>query len=250
FVTKFTLVEDIPHRAQLYLNSGYGPCGALEIISHDDRIVAGFDSGNTVVLDRNLAPLKTGRYCHNQITSLVAAGADQSRLVIGDLDGRLVLIDTTDDGGFQPVTFFEYAHDGAVTGLAPSRSDPNLVVSAGADRSVLQWDLREPNGGRRRLLTTLTQATALHWPEADRLLFGTEAGHLVLFDLRTRQPLANRDLLTADHLDDQLDRSVRKIIPLSDGSFAVLAAKHHWIYDRSISTMADSHQYPNLVRSG
>ena len=228
YVTRFPSLEAIPASATdcLYINPGFGPISSMVTTSERSTlkstssapplIFGGFDSGAVVAFSQSqLEIVETKRLFHNVVSRIrLSAGAASPRLLAADLSGRLVVLDVET---FDPLKVFDYAHDGPVydavwPSLAHHRSaGDSLFLSAGGDNEILAWDLRTTTPATlvppaKAVLCCSSAPTALLWPTEAEMLFGTEAGNLVRFDLRSKRALAVQAAFN--------DRPIRKIVPV------------------------------------
>lgn len=223
YVTRYDSLENIPTVANLFINPGFGPCSSLVTTttsssssSSQPLIIGGFDSGNIVAFGaEQLEIVENRRFFHNIVSRVRLSSGSQRQLVAADLDGRITVIDVET---FDALRIFEYAHDGPVNDiqLHPQAKNDSLFLSAGGDNAILLWDLRTASSTTpamttivppaKAVLSCSSQGTALHWATEGEVLFGTEAGNLVRFDLRSKRALAVQAAFD--------DRPLRKIVPV------------------------------------
>ena len=252
FVTRFNQYEDIPNCVANYLNPGHGLANSVAIRDtnekdHDDsltRIFVGFDSGHIIMLDTKLSILSTKQFCHNIITKIVLSPNQQDRLVCGDFDGRLVLIDANRD--MESLTYYDNAHSDPINDLVFRMDDvsDNTIITAGADHSILLWDFRISRTDRpaSTIAQVTSQPTALDCVAEHELIFGTETGNLVRLDLRNSSKILQKHSLFSNQYEYDDDMSVIKIHPLKQHLSCVLTAHQYWLIERqNLDTIIDNH---------
>lgn len=244
FVTRFDSLENIPKVASLYINPGFGPCSNLVVTkkSSPSLLICGFDSGNILALGQEkLNIVENHLYSHNLITTLRLNGSE-TQLLAADYDGRIVVIEVE---SFDAVKIFDSSHgDGPVNDLTFHPENESQFLSCGGDNEVLLWDLRTPSssGPAVAQLVSSTQPTALYWPSEKEIIFATEGGSVVRYDLRTQKPLLTVPLFA--------DRSVHKIVPLKEGksvAFLVNEVPQMVIYSADLSTLQHRETYDRGV---
>ncbi|KAJ6223816.1 hypothetical protein RDWZM_002361 [Blomia tropicalis] len=250
FVTRFHHIENIPNAPSLYLNPRMGPCNVMEI-PRRKHIVCGFDSGDLILArGHDLLVEKSCQFFHNIVTSMSMID-DHSLILAGDYDGRIVLVDVE---SFDPLKMFNYTHDGSVNDLqwSPSGSDNQQFLSCGSDNHILLWDLRAKGNikpAAAQLICT-SQPTALFWGKENEIMFGTEIGNVVRFDLRNRQVLKTERLFPDHriHRIKSLDtfKSGDKKKPTSVGIVAD-DCNQLMIYDLNLNICKKQEQYPEQI---
>ena len=260
FVNRYSSLENIPSNPALYLNLDFGPvCNRLAQIqqkntSSPSLIICGFDSGNLVALNTDtLAVVENVRVFHNIITSLRVNNSN-SLLASGDFDGRLTLLDVE---SFIPLHIFDYAHVGSVNDVQFSpKNDEHMLLTCGGDCDVLLWDIRTNKSptishSASLQLTCTTQPTTLQWPSEYLIIFGTEYGNVVQYDLRSKKALSTDAVFP--------NKRIHKIQPLNNNNknnnnnrvaYAFLAedCNQMVIYDSEMRQCLYREQYPSGVQ--
>lgn len=237
FVTKFPTIQDVPNSPAKFLNPSFGPCGSMDTMA--DRVFVGFDSGNIIALDTQFSVLDSCRFFHNSITKIKTL-KNGAQLIGADFDGRIVLLSC--DEIFQPINFYNHAHDGCITDLQVC-GENSLVMSCGGDHQTVLWDLRIHDKPATIIMTTTTQPTALYWPSERSLSVGTESGNVVQFDLRTKNVLYTKSIYPDDKI--YKFRPIQQSVAIFGASQSKLV-----VYDQQIANQIFKQNFPNcLVRS-
>ncbi|MEU0841459.1 WD40 repeat domain-containing protein [Streptomyces sp. NPDC005962] len=121
----------------------------------------------------------------------VAFRADGKRLATCSYDGTVLVWDTSEP--IRPVPLTQLRHRRLVNAAAWNPTQPSLLATASADKTVAVW--RVPDHGRHRLVTVLARHTddinAVAWmPDGRRLICVSEDGRATLWDTTTGALLA------------------------------------------------------------
>lgn len=125
-------------------------------------------------------------------------------------------------------------HQGAIYALADG-SDINKVLSAGADRKVIEWDLLKGEG---KLIanSAATVMSLLHLADQNLLLIGQTEGGVHLIDLKAQKELKYLKGHESYIFDIKYVASKEEFIfACADGSFSVWSAKtYERLYYKSL----------------
>lgn len=167
----------------------------------------------------------------------------RQKAVSADSDGGLLTWDLA-GADLTSIDTIRFAHSDAINGVAAATDNDNCFITASDDKSLLQWDMRDPRPSSALLEYHTFQLKAVEYLKENQVLVGDRAGIAYLLDTKMPKHIVLQQEIHDRPLHQFFVRGQHVIILSDSNRLQVLELKQ-----TGMVSIMDSMEAPNFLRA-